>query len=224
MWYHKTADGTLTQVKCEVQPNSDISGIGVRDAFYLQAAIATLLTLFESTPTQVFLSNISLLGTSFAIIFSAYFDPTIDIPHAIIASQLAYMLSWGRYRFSSFGGLPRRIKNIRMRWALWLFERAVNWVLISFNYRLWSFIRTLQEPDETECTNGFGYWALLPAVALKERSWPSTFAYVWCILDIVSEGSLLFLTMARIYFDRLRSGEMYLYSFLWVNYKTIVLG
>jgi len=201
MWY-KTTNGLL-QVNCDVQPNTDVSGIGVRDAFYLQSALAVLLTLFKSTTSEILLSNISLLGTSFALIFSAYVDPTIDIPHAIIASQLAYMLWWCRYPFASFGGSPQSMEDARTRWALWIIERVVNCVLKSFNYHLWYFIRTLQQ-NETECLDGFGYWALMRSVNLKVSTSLSTFAYVWCILDIVSEGLGVFTTMARIYIERFR--------------------
>jgi len=48
MWFSKT-DGRFTRVNCGVEPNSDISGVGVRGALYLEAALAILLARFNQS-------------------------------------------------------------------------------------------------------------------------------------------------------------------------------
>jgi hypothetical protein len=80
--FTSTVNG-VTQVNCAVQPDSDISGIGVRWAFYLQALSAILLNLRAKSPSDIYLIDVTLLISSITFIAGTLFDPSIDVVHAI---------------------------------------------------------------------------------------------------------------------------------------------
>jgi hypothetical protein len=87
-------NGISIRVNCPVVTlDSDVLGIGVRGALYIQAAILILLTLFEIRPEDVFFSTLSIQVTSAALIGAAYFDRTIDVPHTLGASQFSVLFS-----------------------------------------------------------------------------------------------------------------------------------
>lgn len=57
--------------------------------------------LFISSPLDtILLSNIAIQGSSVALVLAAYLDKSIDVPHNIIASYFAVLLS--TYRIISY--------------------------------------------------------------------------------------------------------------------------
>src|SRR5277367_5721259 len=137
MWYKK-ANGQFLSVNCQVQPNSDVSGTGVCSALYLQAITALLISSVEQSPAEAFLSNFVLLGGSFALIVGAYFDSDIDVPHCIIASQFAVLLSVCRTQPSTVSLQEGRVKSwVKMVSGMVLMERCFRIFLLTFNFILW---------------------------------------------------------------------------------------
>src|SRR5947207_15672857 len=90
-------NGTTITINCVVQPNSDVSGIGIRGAFYMQAAIMIFLHFFQIRPKDIFFSNLSIQVTSAALIGAVYFDSTVDVTHTLVASQFAILFSCCRF-------------------------------------------------------------------------------------------------------------------------------
>src|SRR5271155_1531665 len=181
-------NGTSIRVNCQVTPDSDVSGIGVRGAFYIQAAIMVLLTCFKLQPDDAFFSNLSIQITSAALIGAAYFDPTIDVPHTLVASQFSVLFSACRITYYD---LPLRClrskaatKIVSQIWALDILFRTG---LTIFNYRVWSTIISLQDQPSV-CEGGFGQWTILSSpVNLSVRHPATTFAFAYCVLDITWE-------------------------------------
>src|SRR5271163_2445919 len=91
--FYNFDNGALVSVNCETQPNPDISGIGVRIALYLQALFSILLGFRQTSATDVILTNFSLQVAGLSLIQAAYFDSSIDVPHTIIVSHFAVMMS-----------------------------------------------------------------------------------------------------------------------------------
>jgi hypothetical protein len=94
----------VAQVNCTVQPDSDVSGIGVCSTFYLQALLVILLNIFAKCPSDIYLIDASLLISSITFIAGTLFDPSIDVVHALIAGQFVVMLQ-KRGLHCSFGPL-----------------------------------------------------------------------------------------------------------------------
>ena len=117
--FYTIENEALTTVNCAIQPNPDVSGIGVRIAFYLQALCSIILGIGEirnvtqSSPSDIVLTNLSLQVAGLSLPVAAYFDGTIDVPHTIIASHLAVMMSVCR---STSNGL--RLSFLRSRRGL----------------------------------------------------------------------------------------------------------
>jgi hypothetical protein len=191
MFYHR--NGTELVVNCAVIPNSDISGVGVRSTFYIQAVVLILLSLLKVEPKSLFLSNLSIQVTSAALIGAVYFDPTVDVPHTILASQFVVLFSACR---STTYDLPssilrdrNSIKTICQAWVLDIFFRTT---LLIFNYSIWSNIIATQK-ESSVCADGSDK-------AGHDRL-PTTFAYLYCILDILWEISRFTAHIARTVFE-----------------------
>ena len=70
---------------------------------------------------------------------------------------------------------------------IWVLDILFRTGLIIFNYRVWSTIISLQE-QRSVCEGGFGQWTILSSpVNLSVRHPAATFAFAYCILDIMWE-------------------------------------
>jgi hypothetical protein len=97
-------DGNIIHVICEVVPNPDVSGIGVRGAFYIEAAILIILSGVGVRPEDFFVSNLATQITCVAFIGTAYLTLDIDVPHVLIACQFAVLFSTCRITSYDFPG------------------------------------------------------------------------------------------------------------------------
>jgi|SRR5277367_378166 len=147
--FYNFANGVLVNVNCDPQPNPDVSGIGIRIALYLQAVFSILTGFGECSAADAILTNISLEVAALSLIQAAYFDSSIDIPHTIIVSHLAIMMSACR---STSNALSRQflqsregIKTVSVVSVLDLIFRPF---LLAFNLVLWSTIRELQRQSQ----------------------------------------------------------------------------
>jgi hypothetical protein len=183
--FYQRASGSFTRVNCEVEANSDVSGIGVRGAFYAQAFFSILVLLFGIPPEAVLLSNFALQVSSMALIISAWLDNKIDVPHTIIASQFAVLLSACRVTSYDIPTGPHRLKVMAQ---IWLLDLVCRPPLLAFNILIWSAIRGLQR-DRTQCPEGFGRWIFFSNLDLRQQSPYSTFALVYSWLDCAWEIS-----------------------------------
>jgi hypothetical protein len=181
-------NGTSIRVNCLVTPDSDVSGIGVRGALYIQTAIMILLTCFKLQPDDVFFSNLSIQITSAALIGAAYFDPTIDVPHTLVASQFSVLFSACRITYYDLPMLFLRYKAAtKIVSQIWVLDILFRTGLTIFNYRVWSTIISLQNQPSV-CEGGFGQWTILSSpIDLSVRHPVTTFAFAYCILDIMWE-------------------------------------
>ena len=179
-------------MNCAVTPDSDISGIGVRGAFYTQALFLILLSFFcekKLRPADIVFSNLSIQVTSAALIGAAYFDPTIDVPHTIITSQFAILFSV--CRMTTYD-LPKRFlrdpaSGMKFASQAWLLDIVFRTLLLTFNYCVWSMILRVQH-DPSVCPDGFGEWGFstVPIDVLRPQA-ATTFAFVYCLMDIAWE-------------------------------------
>jgi hypothetical protein len=65
------------QINCQVVPNTDVSGVDVRWALFIQAFTTIILSL---EPLEIFMTNTSTQGTSLALIAATFFDLSVDVP------------------------------------------------------------------------------------------------------------------------------------------------
>ena len=84
-------NGSEILVNCATIPNSDVSGIGVRGALYLQAAMMIILSMLKQRPSDILFSNLSSQTTALALICATYFDPKVDVPHTLVASHFSIL-------------------------------------------------------------------------------------------------------------------------------------
>jgi hypothetical protein len=160
--FTSTVNG-VTQVNCAVQPDSDVSGIGVRSAFYLQALLGILLNFFAKSPSDIYLIDVSLLISSITFIVGTLCDSYIDIVHAVIAGHFAVILAeartpsfiWPVAALVKRGG---KTALLRMEWVEVIFRP----ILTIFNILLWSNLRAIQ--TQNECPNGAGDWVFFGEV------------------------------------------------------------
>lgn len=199
MFYH--INGSVLSANCGVKPDAGVSGIGVRGALYLQAVLTLLLSMIDRKhPREILFSNISMQATSLALILAAFFDPTIDVQHTLVASMFAVMFSTCRmtsYDLSaSFVNSLAGLKTLSRLWLCDLFFRVP---LLIFNYRIWSVIRALQM-DNTICPEGVGEWSFFSRpVDLKETSTASRVAFSYCVFDIVWQCSRYMAAIVRLW-------------------------
>lgn len=182
-------NGTVTHVNCKIVPNSDVSGVGVRGALYLQAALMIFLSFLKQSPQDILFSNISLQTTSLALICASYFDPNVDIPHTLVASEFSILFS--TCRISSYDLLPSSLGSraaFKTSSRLWLLDIFFRTCLVLFNYHIWSAITKFQR-DSAICPDGFGRWVFFSiTVDLKVPTLATRFAFTYCIFDLVWEG------------------------------------
>lgn len=196
-------NGRNLVINCTVSQDSDVSGIGVRGAFYTQAFILILLSFVcekELRPTDIVLSNLSIQVTSAALIGAAYLDPTIDVPHTIITSQFAILFSM--CRMTTYD-LPKRFfrnsaNGIKFTSQAWLLDLVFRTLLLTFNCCVWSMIRRVQN-DPSVCPDGLGEWGFFTDSidVLKPQS-ATIFAFVYCIMDIAWEASRIIAEVFRV--------------------------
>jgi hypothetical protein len=160
--FASTVNG-VTQVNCAVQPDSDVSGIGVRSAFYFQALFAILLNLFAKSPSDIYLIDVSLLISSITFIAGTLFDSSIDVVHALIAGHFAVMLAEARtpsFIWPVAVLVKRGGKTALLRMEA--VEAVFRLILAIFNILLWSNLRAIQ--TQNECPNGAGDWVFFGGV------------------------------------------------------------
>jgi hypothetical protein len=183
MFYANYSSPQFRHVNCDVLANTDVSGIGVRGAFYTQAALSVLILLFGVSADGILLSNLSIQISCSALILSAYLDNSIDVPHTIIASQFAALLSACRITSYDVPPGPHRLKILSQ---IWLIDLVCRPLLLAFNFQIWSTILNLQN-DPSQCPKGFGVWTLFATIELSRPSHSSTFAFVYCCIDCAWE-------------------------------------
>src|SRR5579862_2685841 len=192
-----TGSGDSFHANCAISPNADVSGIGVRISFYLQATILSLLSLFPTKPHELLLSNLSIQIPTLALISSAYFDTAIDVPHTLIASQLAVLFSVCRMNIFQLKPEELRMRrNGKVLSRIVLLDVLFRWILVVFNFGVWGVVVRLQGNPEI-CPEGFGLWSFFGSVDLRNSSSAVNFAYVYTILDIVWEASRLVIGFLR---------------------------
>jgi tetratricopeptide (TPR) repeat protein len=180
-------NGTGFQINCQVVPNTDVSGVGVRWALFLQAFTTIILSALALEPSEILMTNISTQGTSLALIVATFFDPTVDIVHSIITSQFAVLFSICRITSLDIPlSLPPTRTSMKMFSRLQLLDFFFRTCLLSFNIQLWSTILKMQK--ENLCPTGAGSWSFFfKKFNVSDHSWASTLALAYCIIDIISE-------------------------------------
>jgi hypothetical protein len=192
-----TGSGDSFHANCAIVPNADVSGIGVRTSFYLQATTLILLSLLPTNPHELLLSNLSIQIPTLALISSAYFDTAIDVPHTLIASHFAVLFSVSRMNIFQLKTEEMRVRrNARVLSRIVLLDVLFRWILVVFNFGVWGTILRLQENPEI-CPEGFGLWSFFGSVELRNQSSAVTFAYVYAILDIAWESLRLVIGFLR---------------------------
>jgi len=180
-------NGTL-QINCQVIPNTDVSGVGVRWALFLQAFTAIVLSALALGPSEILMTNISTQGTSLALIAATYFDPTVDVVHAIVASQFAVLLSSCRITtFDIPTSFPRIRCSMKLISRLQVWDFVCRTSLLYFNTRIWFNVLKMQA--NKLCPTSAGTWSLLwQKFDLTDQSGASSFAFAYCIIDIAWEA------------------------------------
>jgi hypothetical protein len=186
--FYAIVNGEIQNVNCNLNPNPDISGIGVRTAFYLQAILTFALNTDNSSskPIDILITNLTLQVAGIALIISAYADSTIDIPHSVIVNYFVVMLSACRntsFNFSAaFLGDRRGEKTVLLMWIVDLVFRPL---MLVYNFSVWNAMRRVQV--DGLCSGGderilfFGDFNASVASMACEVGW------TFCLLDIVWE-------------------------------------
>ena len=181
-------NGTTLQINCQVVPNTDVSGVGVRWALFLQAFTAIVLSALALEPFEILMTNICTQGTSLALIAATSFDPTVDVVHSIVASQFAVLLS--SCRITTFDipvSFPRIRRSMKLLSRLQFLDLVCRTCLLSFNMQLWSNVLKMQ--DNKLCPTSAGTWSFFSRkFDLTDQSAASSFALAYCIIDIVWEA------------------------------------
>jgi hypothetical protein len=204
MFYRR--NGTAVVVNCVVIPDSDVSGIGVRGAFYTQAILLIFFSVFckrELRPGDIVLSNLSIQVTSAALIGAAYLDPFIDVPHTLVTSQFAILFSACRITTydlcKPFPGDPT--KGLKFASQAWLLDLVFRTLLLMFNMCVWLTIRRVQN-EPSVCPDGFGDWGFFTfSIDVSKPQAVTTFAFAYCIMDILWEGFRVVADMFRSQLD-----------------------
>jgi hypothetical protein len=197
--FYNFDNGALVSVNCDPQPNPDVSGIGVRIALYLQALFSILLGFGEKSATDVILTNISLQVAGLSLIQAAYFDPSIDIPHTIIVSHFAVMMSACRSTSNAFSiRFLRSREGIKTVSLVWILDLVFRPFLLAFNLVLWNQILELQRQD-VFCSQGSGQWVFFITVSeIAVPSATSRAALAFVLLDTVWEALRFIAEIARV--------------------------
>jgi hypothetical protein len=161
---------------CGVIVNTDVSGIGVRFALYLQAALSVLMQVVRARGhcTGIIASNIAIQVASVALVLAAYLDNSIDGPHAIIASQLAVLLSASRVTVYDVRQLSNRW---RITCQILILDCVCRLILVLFNLHLWGSVLALQK-QTSRCKEGFGTWVVFD-IATESPATKIAYWYAW---------------------------------------------
>ena len=134
--FYSTEPGGLTTVNCALNPNPDISGIGVRCALYIQAFLTLALKADNSSsmPLDIILMNLGTEVAAVGLILSAYNDVTIDIPHSFMVTYFVSMLSSCRNTPFDFSWEFLQAKKGRQTipW-LWVMDFVFRPIMLAFN-------------------------------------------------------------------------------------------
>ena len=135
-------------MNCELQPNPDVSGIGVRWALYIQVFLALVMS-HDSVPlgslTEIVLANVSVQVAAVALILAASLDSTIDIPHSVIVAQFVVMLSSCRYTAFDFpASFLQSSIGVRTTNWLWLLDLVCRPMMLWFKCSVWTQVRRVQ--------------------------------------------------------------------------------
>jgi hypothetical protein len=134
-----------------------------------------------------------------SLIQAAYFDPSIDIPHTIIVSHFAVMMSACRSTSNSFSiRFLRSRKGIKTVSTVWILDLVFRPILLAFNLVIWSQIRRLQRQD-VFCSQGSGQWVFfvtVPEIAVPSATSRAALAFV--LLDTIWEALRFIAEIARL--------------------------
>ena len=158
----------------------------------MQAFALIIMSLLPPELGDAINSNLLAQVTSLSLVASAYFDPGIDVPHTLVATQFSFLFSI--VRITSYDlplSLIRSESGKRIVSRMWLLDIFFRSCLVAFNYTVWSAIMELQQLDSV-CPDGMGKWYFFGAsMDLRFPGTEARFAYVFCILDIAWEASRL---------------------------------
>jgi hypothetical protein len=128
------------QINCQVVPNTDVSGVGVRWALFIQAFTAIILSL---EPSEILMTNTSTQGTSLALIAPTFFDLSVDVVYSI-TSPFAVLVLICRNVFDIPNSMRSTRASMKMVLRLQLLDLFSRMCLFSFNIQLWSTIWKIQ--------------------------------------------------------------------------------
>ena len=198
--FYGTVDG-VPRIVCTPKPNTDVSGVGVRTAIYIQAALSILMSSGFPSPNQIIATNISLQIVSLSLLGAAYFDDAIDIPHTIIVSHMAVLLF--SCRITALDFCPGSKMTGKLRGIMMCLDLVTVPLLLTFNLTIWQTLRHIEVYGTSPCPDNadLGKWILLgkgiditpgaPGSAIK-------FAFAICTLDLIWVVSLYILEVGKI--------------------------
>jgi hypothetical protein len=112
------------------------SGYRVRGAFYVQTIVLILMSFSQQPGLDIVTSNFLTQITPISLIAATYFDPTIDVPYTLIASQ--FSVPFLVCRISSHN-LPisflKSSKRLKIVSRGWLLDLLLHTCMIMFNYK-----------------------------------------------------------------------------------------
>jgi hypothetical protein len=199
--FYTTEHGVLTSLNCDIQPNTDVSGIGIRCALYIQAIFSLLLVFKIRTSTEIVFNNVSLQVAAIGLIAAAYFDETIDVPHTIMVSHLSVMMSSCRATVSScsLGALRSSGKLSQAIFTIYLLDIIFCPIIMVFNYVVWNVIRRAQTQNDL-CPSGLGQLVFFGTESeIGVSSFASKAAFAFVIVNITLEGSRYVAECGRIW-------------------------
>jgi len=184
MFYN--VQGGIPTVNCQPQADSDVCGIGVRCALYIQAALSLLLPRQQTDLSTVFNTNFLLQITSMSLVLAVLFDSKINVPNAIIATHLAVLLSTCRLKVRATW--PLDLDNLRrLNIKLWFMNLATDLPLTACNLGVWVDIRKLQS-SVSFCPDGAGDWVFFGnTYSITIATTASNFVFGFVIYSVVHE-------------------------------------
>jgi hypothetical protein len=134
-------------MNCALNPNANNSGLIIRCALFPQALLTFALKTDHSTsvPLDIIVTNLAVQLAALYLVFSAYLDDAIDIPHSVITSYFVCMLS--ACRNSSFDFSTEYLQSIKGRQTLlwlWATDMVFRPIMLAFNYSVWVTFRNVQ--------------------------------------------------------------------------------
>jgi len=139
-------NGSEILVNCATIPNSDVSGIGVRGALYLQAAMMIILSMLKQRPSDILFSNLLkrppwLLSVPPILIRRSMF-PILLSPVIFLYSSQPAAFPLTIYYLRHFG--PEPPTKSLLDYGCWTSFSVPFWcfLIITFGQRYWGFRRT----------------------------------------------------------------------------------